>query len=187
MSKRVRIVKLDDIEENKKSNKSTKYTKTKTRNKYEDILNSTERIKELLKNKMKTKKKEEEEFKSQFNNKKTKVATKANEIKKETKQPRTQKKSKMKTVNINKQTINYIFKKITENKYSKDNLIEIFKTIIKTNDSVLTNKFIIKINRKQTILLLSYLHIVSIESTAPLPLLKNLLYNFLTSNINIIR
>ena len=188
MSKRVRIVKLDDIEENKKSNKSNKYTKTRTKNKYEDILNSTERIKELLKNKMKTKKKEEEEFKSQFNNKKTKVANnKANEIKKETKQPRTPKKSKMKTVNINKQTINYIFKKITENKYSKENLLEVFRSIIKTDDLALTNKFITKINRKQTILLLSYLGIISINSKAPLPLLKNLLYNYLTSNIKIIK
>ena len=183
MTKRVRIVKIDDLQETHNSKKS--YTKTKTKNKYEDILNSTEKIKEILKNKMKTKKKEEEEFKNQFNNKKSSFAV--NKIKKEPPQPKQNKKSKMKKININKQTINYIFKKISENKYSKDNLIEVFKTIIKTEDTVLTNKFITKINIKQTILLLSYLNIVSINSTAPQPLLKNLLYNFLTSTINIIR
>ena len=218
MNKRVRIVKLDDLDTAQTNTKITK--KTKTKDKYENILKSTERIKELLKNKMKTKKKEEEEFKNKFNYKKSKYNqnnkkfneineinqtnkkfNEINEINKNNKNneinknknknkytnKRTQKKSKIKTVNINKQTINYIFKKITENKYSKENLLEVFRSIIKTDDLALTNKFITKINRKQTILLLSYLGIISINSKAPLPLLKNLLYNYLTSNIKIIK
>ena len=46
--------------------------------------------------------------------------------------------------------------------------------------------FIKKINRRQTVLLLSILDIVNINSKAPLPLLKNLLYNYLTTDIKII-
>jgi len=86
--------------------------------------------------------------------------------------------------------INTYYKEITNEKninlINKENLLEIFQKILFENDINLTNKFIKLINRKQLILILSSLDIVSRKTNAPIPLLKNLLYNYLTSTIKII-
>ena len=86
--------------------------------------------------------------------------------------------------------INNYYKEITEEKninlINKENLLVIFQKILFENDINLTNKFIKLINRKQLILILSSLDIVSRKTHAPIPLLKNLLYNYLTSQIKII-
>ena len=89
---------------------------------------------------------------------------------------------------MDKKTIHTIFKDISENKnnINKESLIKLFRTILNTNDISLTNKFIRIINKRQTCLLLYFLQITKNNSKAPLPLLKNLLYNYLTSTIRII-
>jgi hypothetical protein len=207
------IIKQNDTKDNIKDNiinndikvqqePIVKRTYTRRKDKYTEMLNSTERIKELLQNKLKSKKNLETnkyseskknlesnkekmyQFKDQFkktqNNKDTKITHRFY---------KTQKKSKTKRKEINKNTINSIFKAITLTKKSKinrENIIRIFKKILKTNNIELTNTFIKKINRRQTVLLLSILDIVNINSKAPLPLLKNLLYNYLTTDIKII-
>ena len=61
-----------------------------------------------------------------------------------------------------------------------------FQEVIKTNNVTLTNQFIKKINKRQTILLLYFVSIVKKNTKAPTPLLKNILYNYLTSSIKII-
>lgn len=223
--KQVKVVKIQDIikKNNIKNNNdnlkdniinntikaqkepNVKRTYTRRKDKYKEMLNSTERIKELLQNKLKSKKNLETnkyseskknletnkekvyQFKDQFkkiqNNKDTKDTKITHRFYK------TQKKSKTKRKEINKNTINSIFKAITSTKKSeinRENIIRIFRKILKTNNLELTNTFIKKINRRQTVLLLSILDIVNINSKAPLPLLKNLLYNYLTTDIKII-
>ena len=86
--------------------------------------------------------------------------------------------------------INTQFKKIVNkgiNSATKENLLNIFQKVLLENNTVLTNKFIKLINKKQLVLILSFLDIVSLNTNAPAPLLKNLLYNYLTSTIKIIK
>jgi len=66
-------------------------------------------------------------------------------------------------------------------------VLSIFHTVIEKKYTKLTNKFIKMITRKQLILILHSLNIVKNKTKAPTPLLKNLLYNFITSTIHIIK
>ncbi len=217
MPKSIKVVKIDEL--------SKKTPKTKYKNKYEAMLDSSEKIREILKKKFQSKK--NNSFKEQFNISKQKPIEKpiqsikpiekqiekpiqsiesmqsikpiesTQSIKpiekknpKEFKKPhyRTQKRSKIKIKDMDQKTIDSIFKDISEkkNNINKESLLKLFRTILNTNDISLTNKFIKIINKRQTDLLLYFLHITKNNSKAPLPLLKNLLYNYLTSNIRII-
>jgi len=66
-------------------------------------------------------------------------------------------------------------------------VLSIFHMVIEKKHTKLTNKFIKMITRKQLILILHSLNIVKKKTKAPTPLLKNLLYNFITSTIHIIK
>ena len=96
-----------------------------------------------------------------------------------------------KKIPLSSSEINQQYRNITReqniNRVTKENLLNIFQKILFENDINLTNKFIKLINKKQIILILSYLDIVSLNTNAPIPLLKNLLYNYLTSTIKIIK
>jgi hypothetical protein len=103
---------------------------------------------------------------------------------------RTKIKSKTKHMSFNKKTINKIYDSICQKKQivqlNKDKLINVFQKIIRTNNIFLINKFIKDINRRQLILLLYTVNIVKMNTKAPTPLLKNILYNYLTSSIKIV-
>ena len=197
MNKQVKVVKINEalttICEGKNQKKYKLESKSK-KSKYDQILESTQRIKDLIKNKYKTKKgelensieknykkKNEDIFKKQFKNPVKKKFTK------------TQKRSKIKQKIIDNSTIEQILRELTisykknNNVTKKEDLLQIFRNILNTNNITLTNKFIKKINRNQTNLILYFLGIVKINSTAPIPILKNILYNFLTSNIIIMK
>jgi hypothetical protein len=184
MPKSIKVVKINEL--------SKKTHKTKYKNKYDGMLDSSEKIRDLLKRKFQSKKNNSSI--DQFNSPKQKPIESIKPIEtkryKEIKKPhyRTQKRSKIKIKDMDKKTIDSIFKDISENKnnVNKENLLKLFRTIINTNDINLTNKFIKIINRRQTCLLLYFLQIIKNNSKAPLPLLKNLLYNYLTSSIRII-
>ncbi len=96
----------------------------------------------------------------------------------------------MKFKQIDKKTINSIFKSIENgekiNNISKFDLLKTFHEIIIKKNIGLSNRFINSINRQQLVVILSFLNIVNIKSTAPTPLLKNILYNCITSSINIV-
>jgi hypothetical protein len=77
-------------------------------------------------------------------------------------------------------------KKKTIGTLNKDKLLNVFQKIIKTNNMFLINKFIKDINRRQLVLILYTINIIKIHTKAPTPLLKNILYNYLTSNIKIL-
>ena len=199
MPKSIKVVKINEL--------SKKTPKTKYKNKYDAMLDSSEKIRDLLKRKFQSKK--NNSFIEQFNSPKQNPIESIKPIKpiesiepikpiesiekknpKHFKKPhyRTQKRSKIKVKDMNKKTIDSIFKDISEkkNNVNRESLIKLFRTILNTNDINLTNKFIKIINRRQTCLLLYFLHITKNNSKAPLPLLKNLLYNYLTSSIRII-
>lgn len=103
---------------------------------------------------------------------------------------RTKMKSRTRNILYDKKTINKIYdsicKKKTIGSLNKDKLLSVFQKIIKTNNMFLINKFIKDINRRQLILILYTINIIKIQTKAPTPLLKNILYNYLTSNIKIL-
>ena len=70
---------------------------------------------------------------------------------------------------------------------NKKKLLSIFKKIIIKNNNNLIKKFIKEINREQLIYILNILQLVKNDTKAPTPLLKNILYNYLTTKIKIIR
>ena len=171
--KQVKVVKINDVINMEKKNKSDVYKK---------LISNPEKIKEYIEKKSRKNnilnKIKEQEFKQYFKPKPEKKRTKKNI------------KSKIKFKSLNKETINKIFKQINHEKkivnITKENLLKLFREIIETNDINLSNKFIKIITRKQLILILSFLGIINIETNAPSPLLKNILYNCLTSSIKII-
>jgi len=152
-----------------------------------DLLSSSSKIKEILERKGRVN--PETTFKNQFNHSpKPQLSHRQQQRQRhyKTKKQTTIKKRKNMTI----KEINNYYKEITEEKninlINKENLLVIFQKILFENDINLTNKFIKLINRKQLILILSSLDIVSRKTHAPIPLLKNLLYNYLTSQIKII-
>lgn len=201
MNKQVKVVKINEaLTTICDGNNPKKYKgEIKSRkSKYDQILESTQRIKNLIKNKYKTRKSNDESNNYRDNetnvNKKPDDAFK-NQFKKPLKKKftKTQKRSKIKQKVMDNQTIEQIFKELRKSRLknnnitNKEDLLAIFRNILNTNNIYLTNKFIKKINIKQTNLILYFLGIIKSNSTAPLPLLKNILYNFLTSNIIIIK
>lgn len=167
----VKLVKIDDAlkQEKKKSSKTNKYSI------YKNLLENPEKIKNYIEKK--SRKNSETRFKEQFNHyhkKKTKKNIR----------------SKIKYKSLNRNMINKIFYKINHdrqiNNVNKENLLKLFREIIRTNNISLSNKFIKIITRKQLIMILSFLGIVRTKTQAPTPLLKNILYNCITSTINII-
>jgi hypothetical protein len=159
--KTIKVIKLNDaLLNNYKSKKNTSKTI------HETIVNTNpETLKEIIKKKYKTK---------HNDNKKVRFDV----PKKIYKSPRA---SKKKQSVVNKPLTFKLTKPIT-----KGNLIPMFQEIIKTNNIILTNQFIKKINKRQTILILYSVSIVKKNTKAPTPLLKNILYNYLTSSIKII-
>ena len=103
---------------------------------------------------------------------------------------RTKMKSRTKQISYDKKTINKIYASICKKKtigtLNKEKLLSVFQKIIKTNNMFLINKFIKDINRRQLVLILYTINIIKIHTKAPTPLLKNILYNYLTSNIKIL-
>ena len=171
--KEIKVVKINDvIKHDTKCDKKNKIT-------YNKLISNPEKIKEYLEKKSRKNtvinKIKEQKFKEQF---KSEKKTKKNL------------RSKMKLKTLNRHTINKIFMQINNEKtivnINKKNLLSLFREIIVTNNIQLSNKFIKNITRKQSILILSFLGIVNLNTKAPIPLLKNLLYNCITSTINII-
>ena len=134
----------------------------------------------------------EESFKSQFKsvNKKTQFHN-AKHTNKQKKVYKSRKVSKRKYKYYSKDEVDSIFKTICEGKkvntMANTTLTHVFKKIIKKNNNNLTNIFINKVSRSQTLYLLYLIQLVPMQSNAPTPLLKNILYNYLTSTIKIIR
>jgi len=70
---------------------------------------------------------------------------------------------------------------------TEKNLMVEFQGILQTKDSNKINYFIKKIKKDNLTLICFSLHLIKKRKTrAPVPLLKNILYNFITSDINII-
>jgi hypothetical protein len=156
-----------------------------------DLLSSSSKIKEILERKGRIN--PETKFKNQFSPTKQHPQQPQRSHRRQQRQ-RHYKTKKQTTIkkkkNMTIKEINIYYKEITNEKninlINKENLLVIFQKILFENDINLTNKFIKLINRKQLILILSSLDIVSRKTQAPIPLLKNLLYNYLTSQIKII-
>lgn len=112
--------------------------------------------------------KREVKFKEQFRTKKKPIV----------KKKKTEKKQKL-TLKKN------IIKKIPPP--TEKNLMKEFQTILQTKDHNKINYFIKKIKKDNLTLICFSLHLIRKRKTrAPVPLLKNILYNFITSDINII-
>lgn len=176
-------------------------------NEYDNILSSTKKIKDILEAKRKTRvnKETRNKVKTQVNNEspKTKPQQKTMKVKEviEKSQPqpkpkqnkflyKTKKKTNLRKKKMTSKEINSQFKKIVNkgiNTTNKENLLNIFQKVLLENNTVLTNKFIKLINKKQLTLILSFLDLVTLNTHAPTPLLKNILYNYLTSTIKIIK
>jgi hypothetical protein len=167
----VKLVKINDAIEmdKKRSNKPKRYSI------YKDLIENPEKIKTYIEKK--SRKNKDNKFREQFNPQQKKK-TKKNI------------KSKIKYKSLNRNMINKIFYKINNEQkihsVNKVNLLKLFREIIQTNDISLSNKFIKIITRKQLIMILAFLGVVRTKTQAPTPLLKNLLYNCITSTINII-
>jgi hypothetical protein len=145
-------------------------------NKLDDILSSKSKIKDILKKKMEvydTKKEEykEKNFKSQFFNP---PKTKRKPIQDKLKRRKTQR-------NIQSEFFENV-KPIIPNK----NVLGIFQKVLISENLGHINKFIRLITRTQLILILTSLDMTKKKTRAPTPLLKNILYNFITSNIHIV-
>lgn len=158
VKKTVKVIKLNDALIN--SYKTKKAVQ-------KEILNTPpEKIKDILREKYKTKLTPSEK-KVRFN------------VPKKT--YRSPKISKKKYSHIEK-NINFI----ETNSVSNSSLIDTFSKVKKKNNLNITSSFIQKINRKQLNIVLLFVNMIKRPSKAPTPLLKNLLYNYLTSSIKII-
>jgi hypothetical protein len=167
----IKLVKLDQVLKQDRKNEQNKKPHYSI---YKNLLENPEKIKNYIEKK--SRKNNDIKFKAQFSRPLTR--TKKNI------------KSKMKYKSINRNMINKIFYKINNEQQihsvNKVNLLKLFREIIQTNDTSLSNKFIKIITRKQLIMILAFLGVVRTKTQAPTPLLKNLLYNCITSTINII-
>tara|TARA_E500000178_G_scaffold71449_1_gene69235 strand:- start:1628 stop:2122 length:495 start_codon:yes stop_codon:yes gene_type:complete len=151
-----------------------------SKSKLDELLGSSEKIKEILKKKIQKPKElnfnldNESTFRSQFINR---CQTRKKSIEERTR------KNKKKTMKDIKQEF---FEAKTKPVIPNKDVLSVFHSVIKKKNMSLTNKFIRLITRNQLLLILSSLSIVKKKSKAPTPLLKNLLYNFITSTIHII-
>jgi len=147
-------------------------------NKFDDILASKTKIKDILKKKM-----ENYENKSEHDNtKETRFKTQFFNPQKTKKRPIQDKLKRRKTHrNIQSEFFENV-KPIIPNK----NVLPIFQKVLISEDMGHINKFIRLITRTQLILILTSLDMTKKNTRAPTPLLKNILYNFITSNIHIV-
>ena len=87
-------------------------------------------------------------------------------------------------------TIDTYFKKYKTKKYNKYEIKYIVNNLIKLiekNDFKNINKLLKRLNRNQIVQLLTEYKIIKASTKAPLPLLKNLIFNFILGNIYIIK
>ena len=149
-------------------------------NKFDDILASKTKIKDILKKKM-----ENYENKSESetdNTKETRFKTQFFNPQKTKKRPIQDKLKRHKTHrNIQSEFFENV-KPIIPNK----NVLPIFQKVLISENTNHINKFIRLITRTQLILILTSLDMIQKNTKAPTPLLKNILYNFITSNIHIV-
>ena len=143
-------------------------------NKLDNILSSKTKIKDILKKKIEayeTNNNNEDKFKSQFLNS---CRTKKRPLQDKLKRRKTQR--TIKTEFFEK------VKPVIPNK----NVLGIFQKVLISENANHINKFIKLITRTQLILILTSLDMIKKNTRAPTPLLKNILYNFITSNIHIV-
>lgn len=137
-----------------------------------NILSSKSKIKDILKKKMEAyESNKQEKFKTQFSNS---SRTKKKPIQDKLKRRKTHR-------NIKNDFFENV-KPIIPNK----NVLGIFQKILVSENPNHINKFIKLITRTQLILILTSLDMIKKNTRAPTPLLKNILYNFITSNIHIV-
>ena len=137
-----------------------------------NILSSKSKIKDILKKKMESyENNKEEKFKGQFLN--------SNRTKKKTIQ------DKLKRRKTHRNIKNDFFENVKPVIPNK-NVLGIFQKILLSENTNHINKFIKLITRTQLILILTSLDMIKKNTRAPTPLLKNILYNFITSNIHIV-
>jgi len=156
-------------------------------NKFDDILSSKSKIKDILKKKMENyenncENKGETNHDNNNNTKETKFKTQFFNPQKTKKRPIQDKLKRRKTHrNIQSEFFENV-KPIIPNK----NVLPIFQKVLISEDVGHINKFIRLITRTQLILILTSLDMTKKNTRAPTPLLKNILYNFITSNIHIV-
>lgn len=141
--------------------------------KLDNILSSKSKIKDILKKKMEVYEdnNNEDKFKSQFLNS---CRTKKRPIQDKLKRHKTHR-------NIKNEFFENV-KPVIPNK----NVLGIFQKVLISENVNHINKFIKLITRTQLILILTSLDMIKKNTRAPTPLLKNILYNFITSNIHIV-
>jgi hypothetical protein len=161
---------------------------------FDKLLSSRDRIKEILKKKLESSNKlqqhtkknvsfaeeklqeprvVEERFMKQFS------GFNASKTKKKPIEEKIEKRNKTRKEYFNNQQQNPLI--------PNKNVLTIFQHVIYKNDIPLTIKFIKTITRNQLILILCSIDIIQKNTKAPTPLLKNILYNFITSGIHIIK
>lgn len=151
-------------------------------NKFDDILSSKSKIKDILKKKMENYENNRETNHDNNNTKETKFKTQFFNPQKTKKRPIQDKLKRRKTHrNIQSEFFENV-KPIIPNK----NVLPIFQKVLISEDMGHINKFIRLITRTQLILILTSLDMTKKNTRAPTPLLKNILYNFITSNIHIV-
>ena len=187
MDTKLKIIKLDNIDKEKK------YIK---KNLYKDILLSSNKIKDLIKKSKRT-----NMFKENPKIQKKTLCNKSTFIKYEKKQVIQKKTNKKIIESANKsKKINQYYKPNTILKYfNKTQSIKIFtqKEINKFinvlhyyseyEQHINIHKYIKKLNKYQTLQILFDLKLIIKKSKAPVKLLKNILYNYFLSNIIITR
>lgn len=140
--------------------------------KLDNILSSKSKIKDILKKKMEAyEDNKEDKFKSQFLNS---CRTKKRPIQDKLKRRKTHR-------NIKNEFFENV-KPVIPNK----NVLGMFQKVLISENLNHINKFIKLITRTQLILILTSLDMIKKNTRAPTPLLKNILYNFITSNIHIV-
>jgi hypothetical protein len=152
-------------------------------NKFDDILSSKSKIKDILKKKMENYENNRETNHDNNNNtKETKFKTQFFNPQKTKKRSIQDKLKRRKTHrNIQSEFFENV-KPIIPNK----NVLPIFQKVLISENMRHINKFIRLITRTQLILILTSLDMTKKNTRAPTPLLKNILYNFITSNIHIV-
>lgn len=106
------------------------------------------------------------------------------------KRKRTPKKSKSNSVPITNFFNKSNYKPKKTKKYNRQEIkyiINSFKKMYNEKDFEKLNRFIDKLNRDQTIQILYACNVVEYKTDAPLPLLKNIVFNIVLGNIQIMR
>ena len=156
--------------------------------KFDNLLSSRDKIKDILKKKIEDSNKKKVSFEKEENLKHQAIEDKFLKQFNGFRDNRTKKKPVQEKIDKRVKTRKEYFNKpepkpLIPNK----NVLTIFQKILMENNIPLTIKFIKTITRNQLILILCSLDVIEKNTKAPTPLLKNLLYNFITSTIHIIK